>query len=357
MLLDFAQRAVELARDPATTAEQLKSAFSTVAAQMPSATAEEAAQTVAVLGRGLDEVADDARARTLAMFAGAMIEHGADPAGLIDPLIARLSRAAPAARCFAEAVENAVPPNALDRPEKLDAERSRLAASMPGESAAWAAIQSLYPPAIAAFTASPAGREKGRGVLLSDMAALAGCHHEGGHWILKMLQVLDRERYVAIDPDARVGIAGRMSGIVDNFQLHVLLMDAFPRRRWFASRRVSDSAVKVARGDGPQETGETITGAWNLYTWHALRPDGSLPEKKDWGAGWIWGEGTPLDIPPLDGTRVILLGPPSYVRTWNSQRAFVGLRAELTFERGLGQREVREWKARIVEANRAQEKR
>ena len=51
-----------------------------------------------------------------------------------------------------------------------------------------------------------------------------------------------------------------MSGIVENFQLDTLLMDEFPRD----APRVSKDAVAVARGSGPQQIDETVTGVWNL---------------------------------------------------------------------------------------------
>jgi hypothetical protein len=174
--------------------------------------------------------------------------------------------------------------------------------------------------------------------------------HEGAYWIRVILGVLDSEPFVAIEPATRFGIAGRMSGVVDNFQLQVLLMDAFPaQRRRFGrkSTRVSESAAAVARGEGPQSTEETITGAWNLYD-HASFRDGRLPDAADLAAHdhWIWGEGIPGDIPVLDGHRVILLGEPSYVREFGPQRTFAHLPASLA-ARTLGEDEVARWLARI----------
>ena len=85
---------------------------------------------------------------------------------------------------------------------------------------------------------------------------------------------------VAIEPSTGTGITGTFSGISDNFQLHVLLMDTFPRH-WWHGRRVSRSAAAIARGEGPQQGGEIVTASWNLHTLHALRPDATLPPPTD----------------------------------------------------------------------------
>jgi hypothetical protein len=166
--------------------------------------------------------------------------------------------------------------------------------------------------------------------------------------------VLHEEPFLVVEPDSGLGIEGRMSGIADNFQLHVLLMDAFPRRGLFALRRVSRQAARVARGSGPQVTDEIISGKWNLYTWEGLGPDARLPDAKQNPSteAWVWGEGTPADIPVFEGYRVVLLGPPSYLRTWRSQRLFQGLRAELEISKRLTREEVQRWLERMAQAAR-----
>jgi hypothetical protein len=89
-------------------------------------------------------------------------------------------------------------------------------------------------------------------------------------------------------------------------------------------------ARAIARGAGPQQGDETVTGQWNLYVYPALR-GGDLPPAGDDAAteAWIWNQGTPVDIPTVDDHRMILLGDPSYRRTWRAQRMFPDLRATL----------------------------
>ena len=171
--------------------------------------------------------------------------------------------------------------------------------------------------------------------------------HEAGGWLRAMLTVLDEAPYVAIEPATRTGIVGRMSGIVENFQLNTLLMDEFPRD----TPRVSKAAVAVARGSGPQQIEETVTGVWNLYTYAALQPGGELPDAtdRDYADTWIWNEGMPADIPVLDGHRVILLGPAEPTRTWPAQRMFLKLPARLNAQL-LDGGELDEWLAKIEAA-------
>jgi hypothetical protein len=148
--------------------------------------------------------------------------------------------------------------------------------------------------------------------------------------------------------DARRLLVDPGPTLTDNFQLHTLLMDDVPGD----ARRVSPSAAAIARGRGPQTSEETIVGAWNLYTFRALR-GGSLPAADDLGTTdvWIWNEGTPSDIPPLDGHRVILLGPPGYTRGWAAQRTFPDLPATLDPTR-LADDQLDDWLARAEAAAR-----
>ena len=97
-----------------------------------------------------------------------------------------------------------------------------------------------------------------------------------------------------------------------------------------------------------------MTGVWNLYTWKALTPDLRLPDANefDGGGAWIWNEGTPEDIPVFESRRVILLGPASYPRFWNSQRMFDKLPAKLECERQLNKDEATDWLKRMAAAHK-----
>jgi hypothetical protein len=101
---------------------------------------------------------------------------------------------------------------------------------------------------------------------------------------------------------------------------------------------VSRAAAATARGEGPQQTKEHVEGVWDLYSYAALGPDGTLPapseDDDDVDETMIWDEGMPAHIPVLDDHHVILLGPTAYERNWRAQRMFANLPASL------GEREV-----------------
>lgn len=312
-----------------------------------------ATEALEMLSSGLD-VPDPERAGVASRVMGAMLEAGARPAPAREAMLACLRRTFPLCVELADGAHATIgaPPEGLDEEATeqwlTDRENSalqRIAAQRPELADAWQRLNEIWPGAIALFSVDPIARAQAHD--LSPLAeALEGVHEAAG-WVRAMLSVVHNEPFVAIEPATRTGIAGRMSGIVENFQLNVLLMDAFPGDE----QRVSAAAVTVARGEGPQQAEEEVTGAWNLYTYSALQPGAALPDPSDhaFSETWIWNEGMPADIPTLDEHRVILLGPAPYPRSWQAQRMFLKLPARLEAQ-VLDEDAVNEWLARIEKA-------
>jgi hypothetical protein len=289
----------------------------------------------------------------VALVCGALVERGCDPAAIAQPLCERLQSLLEAAAVLADACRARMPkPEGKDQDPDATFEnvRQQLTSQMPLETAAWEALKEFWRPAIAVFSVGASSRAAARG--LRDLAAKIADHHEAGHWLRLMLSVLDDEPILVIEPKTGLGILARISGIVENFQLNVLLMDGFPKAGFFARRRIPHRVADVARGAGPQQTEDIVTGVWNLYTWQAIEPGLKLPDPNNYGANahWIWNEGSPEDIPVFQGRRVILLGPPSYPRSWRSQRMFDKLPARLECERKLTRDEITDWLQRMIAA-------
>lgn len=284
---------------------------------------------------------------------GYLCERGADPGPAADPFVDRFKKTvvsayelfgAIAVRVSMPATDGSHPRTASGERDiyaEEDAARVALASEMPEQAASWDLLTSLLGASTAIFGTSQAARH-GAQSTLGLLQAMRQSHEAAG-WLCEILRVLDEERYVAIEPATGRGIRGRFSGLADNFQLNVLIMNAFPKAEG-EQDRVSQSAVDVSLGRGPQGTEETITGAWNLYEWPALGRDGALPPPHGQvgTTHWIWNEGVPADIPAFGGERVIVLGPPSYGRTWRSQRAFAFLQGSLTVDQTLSADDVRE---------------
>ncbi len=345
MLVDATEALISVARNKAATDEDLRLAaqsFFNAAGNAPPDDVDAALQS---LSQHFD-INDDSRAGFLALTCATMIERGWDPHVIAEPLVDRVSTLLKSAAELATACADSIVETDDDHGgsvEVFEKARKALAPEMEQQAAAWNALSHFWLPAIAVFSASAETRSSARH-LRSDAAKISP-YHEVGHWLQTILGVLDNEPIVAIEPQGKIGILGRISGIANNFQLNVLLMDSIPSRRFFARRRVPKKVVDVALGVGPQRSGGTVVGCWNLYAWKAIRSDGTLPAANDYGSknSWIWNEGSPADIPVLDGRRAILLGPPSYRRTWQSQRLFSSLPARLAVDKVLSKDEADDW--------------
>jgi len=312
-----------------------------------------ATEALEILSSGLD-VPDPDRAGVAARVMGAMLEAGARPTSARLPMLTCLRRYVPLCVQLAEAAHEMVgePPEGLEDEaleqwvtERENSAMQRVAAQRPELADAWQRLANVWPGAIALFSVDPIARAQAHDI--RDLAEPLEEVHEAAGWLRAILSVLHNEPFVAIDPETKTGIVGKMSGIVENFQLNILLMDAFPADE----ERVSAAAVTVARGEGPQQTEEPVTGAWNLYTYGALQADAELPDPSDHSLSdtWIWNEGMPADIPTLDEHRVILLGPAPFPREWQAQRMFLKLPAGLD-AKVLDEDAVTDWLARIEKA-------
>jgi hypothetical protein len=374
MLTQATQALLATVHNPDATGEQLNAAAQAFFQAAKKASREEANNAVRTLSACFD-LEDSTRAAMVALICGALVEHGCDPEPMAAPLTNRLTTLLEASARFAQACRDQAPQianqlraeqpdasqnngdahdeneeNEPDPHEVFELAQEEVAPAMPQESLAWAVLRQFWQPAIAVYSVSPQARAAAQP--LRSWAAQIADHHEGGHWLQLILSVLDNEPLVVIELATGQGILGKISGVVDNFQLNTLLMDAFPRIGWLSRRRVSQRVADVARGKGPQKTNDTVTSVWNLYTWKAVKPDLTLPDPNDYEAHahWIWNEGSPEDIPVFEGRRAVLLGPPSYPRSWGSQRMFTALPADLVCEKTLSKDEVKPWLQRMAAA-------
>ncbi len=352
MLTQATQDLIAAARDASLSEANFKASVQAFCNAVGRSSLDETNQALATLS-GLFDLENLSRAGLLALLCGAYVERGCDPLAIARPLTEQLHSLLESAALLTETclAHREMPSDEdQDQAGAFEIIKSQVASTMPQQSAAWDALSQFWPPAIAVFSASAQARAAARG--LRDLSAKIADYHEAGHWLRLMLSVSDDEPLLVIEPETRLAILARISGVVDNFQLNVLLMDGFPSSNPAAGRRVSQSVADVARGIGPQRTEDFVRGIWNLYTWRAVVPGGNLPDPRDYGAKdcWIWNEGIPTDIPVFEGRRVVLLGPASYVRTWQSQRMFAHLPASLTVERSLTREEVADALQRMVVA-------
>ncbi|MFD5678957.1 hypothetical protein [Streptomyces bacillaris] len=172
----------------------------------------------------------------------------------------------------------------------------------------------------------------GRGELLRLLTAVEQASGQELRCLSYALRVLDDEPLVVLHRPSATGYLLRLSGIGDNFQLHTLLADALIGGGHVAGRAPSPQEVAVCR----ETPGQVETaGSFEL-----VAPDG----------GRLWNEGTPADIPVVDGVRLLVLDEPSYARSWPAGRFFPGMRGDLILERALEPEETERWFARVSPA-------
>lgn len=160
------------------------------------------------------------------------------------------------------------------------------------------------------------------------------------HWLYGLLLVLDDEPLIVLHRPSGRGFRVTVSGIGDNFQLHTLLAAALVgdgSAGGLPGRRPSAEEIAAA-GEGEQlEPPAGIRGCFNLV---------------DAYGDWIWNEGRPADIPPLEGTRVVVIDPPPYERTWNAGRAYPLMRPTVRVDGPLPADEAARWLALVKPSQR-----
>ncbi|MCD0452338.1 hypothetical protein LO762_24550 [Actinocorallia sp. API 0066] len=237
----------------------------------------------------------------LAVMAGALAERGADADGI--PIVERLSGVAAGALAFADAWGGTPPPAAAgpsreiwERTVQLMGDRAKVSMQC------WYALPQFARGALALLRYSPATRaavaDFDEGV---DRAVV---HCEALQGVQELRRVLDGEPLLVLHRPTRQGWTVTMRGVTDNFQLHTLLAGLLvggsvqghaPHPGWVA-----------AFADGEADPSlPPVEGWWDLTDAHGEE---------------VWNEGVPADIPLLGETRVLVLDPPSYARSWTAAR-------------------------------------
>jgi hypothetical protein len=148
--------------------------------------------------------------------------------------------------------------------------------------------------------------------------------------VSKLLAVLDDADLLVLHPLARRGYFVRVAGICHNFQFHTLLADALigdPAAGWLSGRRPDSRVAAMARDQPFDPDAPPAEASFHLQTWHAIRPDGT--HDTDPAAFALWHEGTPADIPRIEGMPVVVLSPVTVPRTWRVPRTWPEMVGEL----------------------------
>ncbi|MFD8703739.1 hypothetical protein ACFV1W_14110 [Kitasatospora sp. NPDC059648] len=280
----------------------------------------------------------------LAMAVGACVESGADPVACAGPVLAGLRGALTGARRLVEGWartgggplpdrEQDDPAEAhtrIESPEHLDAWNAHLA--VVGwwtlhlwQQAAWA----VYAHASVRADARTSGVTE---VLLELFDRYEGEQHDF-KGLTHLALTLDDEPLLVLDRPTGTGYLLRMSGLSDTFQLHTLLADVLIGGGHLPGDPQDPEVVALARTEFLDGRRLIATGAFNL-----VAPDGS----------WLWNEGTPSDIPVVDGVRTLVLEPLPYERSWSAGRFIQEVPGDLRLERVLDPAEAAHRLSRTV---------
>ncbi|MEN3537856.1 hypothetical protein AAH991_22270 [Microbispora sp. ZYX-F-249] len=288
----------------------------------------------------------------LAVMGGAMVENGADPAPLIDPVVAgvcdALERSAEFARAWRAVTDRRLPEPGPEDHVLLGAARVLsgpfgllgrlgLGRRLPSPRAldlavGWSIADDWSTAATTLLQRSAAIRaEFSRRPRLT--AAVAAVEDDRPDlWCLpRLLAVLDDEPLIVVHRPAARAYAMTIGGIGDNFQLSTLLAHVLSEH---VPVTIPHPSWVEAATDGP------------------LRPEaGPIVDRfdvRDATGELIRNAGHPAEIPLLDGHRVVVLDRPSFRRTWNIGRTYPMMRPSITLDRVLSEEETRMWSSRLA---------
>jgi hypothetical protein len=346
--LEDACRALVAAVDSAEPDPQRIQALAQQTMHAVSSASPAALRAVAPSLLALVEYPDPRVAGAVAMLLGCFVEVGMPPADLAGPLVARCKEALGLAQPFFQARETALRELAQNEdPAAEDRLADALLDRMPHEGITYYSLESLFLPAIACLTRDEELRAATRRDL--DLVALARQYHlDVGKWFYQLLAGVGEAEWVVLSAIERSGFVVRVHEIVDNWVLQPLLANALVRAG-VTGEVPPPQLVACLEGEGPQRLSGHATGQWELYTHAAIGSDGTLRESLM--DDKIWNEGIPLDIPELDGMRVVVVGRQRVRRSWNACRSFAALGSRIELVRKMDDVETDEWFRRCAAAH------
>lgn len=269
----------------------------------------------------------------VAVLTGACVERGADATACAPYIFDGLAEALAAAGEFCERWA-ATGGGELPEPDGDALDDAMVERVGQDAAVAWCTLPQWEMASVAMLNHSAVRARLGerRTQLLAALRSVQEASEHEFKCLYYALLVLDDEPLIVLHRPTGTGYALRMSGLADNFQLHTLLADALVGGGHVEGHAPSAQEVAVCR-DAPGQV--PTTGSFNLVT-----PGGE----------WVWNEGTPSDIPVVDGVRLLVLDPPPYERGWPAGRFFPGMTGALVLERVLDERETRGWLERCTPA-------
>ena len=286
----------------------------------------------------------------VAVVAGAFVERGASPLALCETLPRRAADAMQLAEIFPTAWSEASDGRPLpDRANlsQMPSTRNLLTAHARRRgiserdadvlAMSWFDVEDWLKAMITVMAQRDFRAAMSHRTRVHDAAAAIAKVVDSAHWVRGLSLVLDDEPLIALDPASGRGFRLTMSGVGDNFQLHTLLADRLlapgrldgdqPEPAWVAA--ATDAAP------GPFWPTAPILRRFRMFDGHGA---------------YVYPEGRPADIEPLDEVRVVVLHPPKGEYGWQNGRIYQHMTPQLTLDRALDPAEAADWLSRIAPA-------
>lgn len=345
-LLSAARAVAALADAPMASLVQLPapeeafadSRFGALMTTLPSAAPDERNAVLDILAPAIN-AADPYQGNRIAIVCGTLVERGGDPARVAPDLLKRLpGQLALAARSIPQ---NDEPP--LDELFALD----------PDGVKAWESLRFLLLACMTVFCRVLPARVEARQIPgIADTLPPLAPHFAEADFLQQLLGYTDDREMVVLHVASRKGWRVALEAVNTNFHLFTLLQGRIvgdAARGLLPGEPTAPDVLAVARGNAFPTGSEHDFARFHFHTANALQADGSL--SADAGA-WVWGEGTPRDVPPVDGTPVLLLGPSLLGnRSWNPgffANIHDALRSDVRLLETLTDAQVGEWLNRIA---------
>jgi len=158
----------------------------------------------------------------------------------------------------------------------------------------------------------------------------AAAHHPAGTQLAELLAVPDDEPVLVLHPKLRAGFRVFVRGIADIAQFHLLLLDAVEGD---VAGPPLPSRFRIACAEAnpviPAGVPMVAEARFQFFKPTAIQSDGSIPSGFHGCEHWLWHSQPLASIPRIDGERVILLGEPAFRQTWEVERRFPAMPAEV----------------------------
>jgi hypothetical protein len=136
-------------------------------------------------------------------------------------------------------------------------------------------------------------------------------------FVAQVLALTDGVELLVLAPQEGKGFRFALGAVNNNFHLFTLVQAALTMGEYLQGDPPEPELLGIATGEAPHPTVRADHARWHFYSWRGLQPDGTLAAT-DFRT-WLPGDAPPADIPQLDGTHIVVIGPTVLGRrSWSS---------------------------------------